>query len=209
MFTGIIEEVGTIKAISQSADNYELTISAKKVLNEIKIGDSIAINGICLTVKKFTSTEFSLDVMPITLEKSSLAHTMVNSRVNLERAVRPQDRLGGHIVTGHIDGTGIIREIKPQGNAYFLQIEASNHRYLVKEGSVCLEGISLTVAELNEPLLWVSIVPHTWENTNLRYKNRGDTVNLESDILAKYTEKLLKFDNSKIDSNFLQNNGFI
>ena len=188
MFTGIIEEVGRLERLAGG----EIAIRAKKVLEDVALGDSIAVNGICLTVTRFDEVHFTADVMPETIRRTSLAELRRGSRVNLERALTLKSRLGGHIVSGHIDGAGTIAAMKEEGNAVLLTVRASDSvlRYVVEKGSVALDGISLTVASVSAADFTVSLIPHTREITNLREKSVGSRLNIETDILGKYVEKL-------------------
>ena len=188
MFTGIIEEVGRLERLAGG----EIAIRAKKVLEDVALGDSIAVNGICLTVTRFDAAHFTADVMPETIRRTSLAELRRGSRVNLERALTLKSRLGGHIVSGHIDGAGTIAAMKEEGNAILLTVRASDSvlRYIVEKGSVALDGISLTVARVGAADFTVSLIPHTREITNLREKSVGSRLNIETDILGKYVEKL-------------------
>ena len=188
MFTGIIEEVGALERLAGG----EIAIRAKKVLEDVALGDSIAVNGICLTVTRFDEAHFTADVMPETIRRTSLAELRRGSRVNLERALTLKSRLGGHIVSGHIDGAGTIAAMKEEGNAILLTVRASDSvlRYIVEKGSVALDGISLTVARVGAADFTVSLIPHTREITNLREKSVGSRLNIETDILGKYVEKL-------------------
>ncbi len=215
MFTGIIEEIGKIKAIQRNGSNSFIIIEAKKVLEDVHIGDSIAVNGVCLTVTKTESSIFQADVMNETLNRSSLGSLRQGSVVNLERAMSANGRFGGHIVSGHIDGTGTIRDIKNDGIAIWYTISASPEimRYIVEKGSIAIDGISLTVAKVTDRDFSVSVIPHTAEVTILSTKSKGDTVNLENDIIGKYVEKLIKpaetREKSSLDMTFLASNGFI
>lgn len=188
MFTGIIEEVGTLERLAGG----EIAIRAAKVLEDVALGDSIAVNGICLTVTHFDAAHFTADVMPETVRRTSLAELRHGSRVNLERALTLQSRLGGHIVSGHIDGVGTIAAMQEEGNAILLTVRARDDllRYIVEKGSVALDGISLTVAHAGAAEFTVSLIPHTREITNLREKRIGSRLNIETDILGKYVEKL-------------------
>lgn len=170
----------------------EIAIRAKKVLEDVALGDSIAVNGICLTVTNFDAAHFTADVMPETVRRTSLAELKRGSRVNLERALTLRSRLGGHIVSGHIDGVGTIAAMQEEGNAILLTVRASADvlRYVVEKGSVALDGISLTVARVSAADFTVSLIPHTREITNLREKRMGSRLNIETDILGKYVEKL-------------------
>ena len=188
MFTGIIEEVGALERLAGG----EIAIRAKKVLEDVALGDSIAVNGICLTVTHFDAAHFVADVMPETVRRTSLAELKRGSRVNLERALTLRSRLGGHIISGHIDGVGTIAAMQEEGNAILLTVRASDDilRYVVEKGSVALDGISLTVARVSAADFTVSLIPHTREITNLREKRMGSRLNIETDILGKYVEKL-------------------
>ena len=213
MFTGIIEEVGTVKEVRRSGNSSYIKIQAEKVLSDVHIGDSIAVNGVCLTVTRFDSTTFQADVMNETLERSSLGTLRSGSPVDLERAMSAEGRFGGHIVSGHIDGTGTVTDIKNDGIATWYTITAKPEimRYIVEKGSVAIDGISLTVAKVTENSFSVSIIPHTASQTVLSTKKTGDIVNLENDIVAKYVEKLMKPSEPSsggITMEFLMKNGF-
>ena len=217
MFTGIIEEIGTIKSINSNGISSQLCISANKILEDTKIGDSIAVNGVCLTVTSIKSNLFTADVMAETLRRSNLGSLLPQSKVNLERAMPANGRFGGHIVSGHIDGTGTIAETKPEGNAVWIKINCSSNllKYIIHKGSITIDGISLTVAKVTDSDFSVSIIPHTAANTTLLQKKSGDVVNLENDVVGKYIEKLLSFQKideqkpqSKITEEFLRQNGF-
>ncbi len=193
MFTGIVEEIGTVCEVKRNGNNSYIRIIAEKVLSDVHIGDSIAVNGVCLTVTRHDGNVFQADVMNETLNRSSLGSLRNSSKVNLERAMSAQGRFGGHIVSGHIDGTGKITDIKNDGIAIWYTISAKPEimRYIVEKGSVAIDGISLTVARVTENNFSVSIIPHTAEQTILSLKKIGDIVNLENDIIAKYVEKLI------------------
>ena len=193
MFTGIIEEVGTIHAITMGAKSAVLAIEAKKVLEETKIGDSIAVNGVCLTVTAMEQGIFQADVMAETLRRSSLGSLRRGSKVNLERAMAADGRFGGHIVAGHIDGTGNVLAMTREDNAVWVEIGTSDSilRYIIEKGSITVDGISLTVAALTEKSFSVSVIPHTGQETTLLNKRGGDVVNLENDLVGKYVERLL------------------
>ncbi|HOC33702.1 MAG TPA: riboflavin synthase [Ruminococcus flavefaciens] len=214
MFTGIIEEVGTVKAVQHSGSNSFIRIEAKKILEDIHLGDSIAVNGVCLTVTHFDSTTFQADVMNETLSRSSLGSLRNGSPVNLERAMAAGGRFGGHIVSGHIDGTGTVSDIRNDGIAVWYTISANADilRYIVKKGSIAIDGISLTVAKVTDNSFSVSIIPHTASVTILGTKKIGDIVNLENDIVGKYVEKLMKpadSPQSGLNMEMLAKNGFI
>lgn len=193
MFTGIVEEIGTIRQINRGVHSAELIIAAQKVLTGTQIGDSIAVNGICLTVTKISPQLFSVDVMPETLSRTALAQLNAGSRVNLERAMRADGRFGGHIVSGHIDGVGEIVKIKRDDNAIWYTVRTVPEvlHYVVEKGSITLDGISLTVARVEADRFSISAIPHTVAMTVLRDRQEGDSVNLETDIIGKYVEKFL------------------
>lgn len=210
MFTGIIEEVGKIKNI-QGGTNYKLTIAASKILEDIHLGDSIAVNGICLTAISWDNGSFTVDVMRETLERTSLHRLRAGSFVNLERALAANGRFGGHIVSGHIDGTGEIINIRRDANAVWYKIKTSEKimEFIIEKGSIAIDGISLTVAKVDRSAFYVSVIPHTLENTILLRKKTGDIVNLENDIVGKYIKSFTdKNSNSTLCESFLKNNGF-
>lgn len=214
MFTGLIEELGTIAAIQNGAKSSILTIKAHEVLKDVKLGDSIATNGVCLTVTSFSSTSFSVDVMPETLRRSNLGQLKVGSIVNLERALRLGDRLGGHMVSGHIDGIGTITHLEKDDNAiwYTLSAAPSILKYIIEKGSVALDGISLTVAAVDQHTFRVSIIPHTLAMTSLKSKHVGDAINIECDAFGKYVERITQFNEpakkQTLDLAFLKEHGF-
>ena len=210
MFTGIIEEVGKIKNI-QGGTNYKLTIGASKILEDIHLGDSIAVNGICLTAIKWDNGSFTVDVMRETLERTSLHRLRAGSFVNLERALAANGRFGGHIVSGHIDGTGEIINIRRDANAVWYKIKTSEKimEFIIEKGSIAIDGISLTVAKVDRSAFYVSVIPHTLENTILLRKKTGNIVNLENDIVGKYIKSFTdKNSNSTLCESFLKSNGF-
>lgn len=223
MFTGIIEETGKVEAVAKGSNSAVITIAAVKVLEDTKIGDSIAVNGVCLTVTSISGRKFSADVMAETLRRSSLGSLKHGSMVNLERAMAANGRFGGHIVSGHIDGVGVISSFEKEDNAVWVEIEtpAKILRYIVEKGSITIDGISLTVAKLTDSSFAVSVIPHTGEETTLLNRNPGDIVNLENDIVGKYVERLMNFktddrdnkgekrnNSDSITMNFLNENGF-
>ena len=193
MFTGLIAELGTAERLAEGSTSCQLTVRAQKILPGVKIGDSIAVNGVCLTVVHLQGNRFTVDVMPETVRRTTLRQLQPGDRVNLEKALRPTDGLDGHIVQGHVEGVGTIREIAPEGNALVYHIETPKEllRYIVEKGSVAIDGISLTVTETDDTGFSVSLIPHTAKMTTLGYKSVGDSVNLETDILARYVEKML------------------
>mgnify|MGYP005777746785 CR=1 FL=1 len=215
MFTGIIEEVGQILKIEKNQKSARLSISAKTILEDIHLGDSIAVNGICLTASFIADTYFRADVMAETMNRSNLGALQKGSFVNLERAMKADGRFGGHIVSGHVDGTGVISSFVKEENAVWVTIQANEGllKYIVEKGSVAIDGISLTVAFVDEQCFQVSIIPHTASETILLKKNVGDKVNLECDVIGKYVEKLLFVQKQQpakkdITLEFLQSHGF-
>jgi riboflavin synthase len=195
MFTGIVEEVGIVRQVITGSRSGEIAIQARKVLAGTKIGDSIAVNGVCLTVTGLSSDGFTADVMPETLRRSNLGTLRKGSPVDLERAMAADGRFGGHIVSGHIDGTGRIAQMKRDENAVVVTIAAAREllALVVEKGSIAIDGISLTVASVTDTEFSVSIIPHTADETVLLRKAAGDTVNLETDIVGKYVQKLLRY----------------
>lgn len=210
MFTGIIEEIGTIRGIRRGNRSVVLEVGAAKVLEDTKVGDSIATNGVCLTVTAMGNGGFTADVMPETMERSNLGGLKPGDRVNLERALCLNSRLGGHLVAGHIDGTGRIADRVKDENAVWLTVRAAPEilRYVVDKGSVAIDGVSLTVAYVDEAVFKVSVIPHTQEETTLTGKRAGEVVNLENDMVVKYVEKLMKQPQKALSLDFLQANGF-
>lgn len=224
MFTGIIEEVGTVMSVKSSANAMKLTIRAPKVTQDINMGDSIAVNGICLTACGLGRESFTVDVMGETLSRTSLKGSRCGSHVNLERALTLNGRLGGHIVSGHIDGTGTVTAIKNDDIARLITISAPQAvmDLIVEKGSVAVDGISLTVASVSSGDFTVSVIPHTMDNTILTEKTPGDTVNLENDCIGKYVRKLMELSEhemqyaaarrcsgkSRVTAGFLTENGF-
>ncbi len=194
MFTGIIEEVGTVRRVLSGGTAGEISIRAAAVLEGTHIGDSIAVNGVCLTVTGMTGDGFTADVMPETLRRTNLGRLNSDSRVNLERAMAAGGRFGGHIVSGHIDGVGTIRSMRREENAVWVTIAASTPilRLIVEKGSIAIDGVSLTVAEVTSETFSVSIIPHTGAQTILLSKRLGEQVNLENDVVGKYVQRLLE-----------------
>jgi riboflavin synthase len=213
MFTGIIEETGSVKSVRHGSRSSVMTIRAGHVLDGLKVGESINTNGVCLTVTKFDGGSFTADVMPETISRSTLKDLKSGDPVNLERALQLSSRLGGHLVSGHVDGVGTIRMIREDDNAVWITIGAPEAmlRYIVGKGSVAIDGISLTVVKADENSFEVSIIPHTLKMTSLNSKKRGSPVNIECDLIAKYTEKLLGTGKpgSKITKEFLEDNDFL
>ncbi|NLY10177.1 MAG: riboflavin synthase [Firmicutes bacterium] len=217
MFTGIVEEIGKVVRWQRSTQVCKLTIQCKKVLEDTNLGDSIAVNGVCLTVADLTPDSFTADIMVESLRKTSLADLPINGSVNLERALQVGGRLGGHWVTGHIDGVGVIKEIVPEANSiwYTIELPPSLEKYMVDKGSIAVDGVSLTIAKAESNMVTLSLIPHTAKITILGSKGVGDKVNIEADILGKYVYKMLMDRNeerktqSEIDLNKLQQLGFI
>ncbi len=215
MFTGLIEEIGTIQSVVRGAKSASLTIAARTVLEGVRLGDSISTNGVCLTVTSFSGKSFTVDVMPETMRRSNLKKLQPGSRVNLERALRLGDRLGGHIVSGHIDGVGQIKAIEEEDNATWVTVEAEREllKYIIEKGSIAIDGTSLTVAYVDDKIFKVSIIPLTRDETTLLSKKIGEEVNLECDMIGKYVERLTMFSEKEtskkdINLNFLRENGF-
>ena len=204
MFTGIIEEIGSIRAITKSAKSAVLTIQAEIIFSDLKVGDSVSTNGVCLTVTSIQGNTYRTDVMNETLMRSSLGDLRSGSHVNLERAMAANGRFGGHIVTGHVDGTGKILHIKKDDNAiwYTILCKPEVMRYIVEKGSIAIDGISLTVAKVERDCFSVSIIPHTAKETTLLERKIGDVVNLENDVIGKYVEKFTET-SQEIDEAFL------
>ena len=196
MFTGLIASLGTVERLAEGSTSCRLTVRAPQLLSGVKIGDSIAVNGVCLTVVHLRGDTFTADVMPETVRRTTLHLLQPGDRVNLEKALRPTDGLDGHIVQGHVEGVGTIQQIISEGNARVYRIQAPGEllRYIVEKGSIAVDGISLTVTETDDSGFGVSLIPHTAKMTTLGYKSAGDAVNLETDILARYVEKMLGID---------------
>lgn len=219
MFTGIIEETGIIKSVQRDNKLNRLAIGANKVLEDVKIGDSINTNGVCLTVTSFDQGVFYTDVMVETLRRTNIAHLIPGDHVNLERAMKLSDRFGGHIVSGHIDGVGTIKSVLQEGETWWYTIAAEPGilKYIIYKGSVALDGISLTVADVDDKFFRISIIPHTLVATTLMQKTQGDKINIECDIVGKYIEKLMGIGETEnkqetkkdIDMDLLRNSGFI
>ena len=217
MFTGIIEEIGQIKHIALGTKSSAMIIGADKVLDDVKIGDSISTNGVCLTVSRFGSDYFEADVMAETMRRTNFRELRPGDKVNLERAMQLNGRFGGHIVSGHVDGTGVIVSMKKEENAVWVSIGTNENilKYIVEKGSITIDGISLTVAYVDDHIFKVSIIPHTGAQTTLLGKKIGDCVNLENDLIGKYVEKMLKsrmqsagVRSSVIDEDYLRKYGF-
>lgn len=218
MFTGIIEEIGTISHIETQKNSLKLIIKANSTLKEIKMGDSVAVNGICLTVTQFTPNTFSVDVMPETFHATSLKQLKPNSKVNLEPALQVGGRLGGHFVSGHVDGTGVILQKETCENAinYYIQLDSELIKYCMPRGSIAVDGTSLTIFDISKNIIKLALIPHTMANSVLGQKQENDTVNIECDLLTKYVYHLFNNQSQKSESKpsvltpeFLHQNGFI
>lgn len=208
MFTGIIEETGIVQNIT----SYKISVKCKKVLENTKCGDSIALNGVCLTVTELFDDSYSADISPETFKMTNFGMLRNGDIVNLERALLLSTRLGGHIVSGHIDGVATISKISKNKEFYDLVVKLNDNqlKYVVKKGSIAISGISLTIADIIGDTIYIAVIPHTFENTNLKFLTQGSFVNIEVDILSKYVEKFLSTGDNKavIDMDFLQRNGF-
>lgn len=210
MFTGIIEEVGKVGSIMRSSRSVVLEIEASRVMEGTNVGDSIATNGVCLTVTEKTGKGFRADVMPETMHRSNLGLLRPGDAVNLERALCLNARLGGHLVAGHVDGTGRILSLERDDTAIWIAIGAPESilRYVIEKGSIAIDGVSLTVAYVGETMFKVSVIPHTQQETTLTKKKTGDTVNLENDMIARYVEKLTGAQRRGLSVEFLKEHGF-
>ncbi|MCX7780053.1 MAG: riboflavin synthase [Negativicutes bacterium] len=220
MFTGLVEELGRVRTLAKGAKSARLTVAASVVTADLKLGDSIAVNGTCLTVVEFGKTWFTADIMPETVKRTVLRDLKPDDMVNLERTLKVGDRLGGHIVSGHIDGVGVIITRQTEDNAIIVKIKAdpSIMRYIIPKGSIAIDGISLTVVECGVDWFSVSLIPHTAKLTTLGYKKIGEAVNLETDIIGKYVEKLVggiipatgrQYETSGITAEYLARHGFM
>lgn len=218
MFTGIIEEIGLVGNVQRTGDSFVLAIEAKKILEDVHLGDSIAVNGVCLTVTGFTQNQFTVDVMPETVKASSLRSVKRGTKVNLERAMAAGGRFGGHFVSGHIDGTGVIKSKKTFENAIYYEIEADPEllRFIIKRGSIAVDGTSLTVFDVSNDSFTLSLIPHTRSESILGNKENGEIVNLECDMIGKYVGHFLRSESehtsnksaSGLTAKFLEDNGF-
>ncbi|HET6465012.1 MAG TPA: riboflavin synthase [Nitrospiria bacterium] len=216
MFTGLVEEMGVVRGFDRDAKSARLAVLARTVLEDLSIGDSITVNGVCLTVTRTTGEEFTADVSPETLTVTNLGSLNVGDAVNLERAMRVNSRLGGHLVSGHIDGVGRIRDRRQEDEALLLSIEIPKEllRYCIKKGSIAVDGISLTINQVTDKEIQVAIIPHTAKATTLGLKGIGTGVNLECDLIGKYVERLLQESGSegapqKIDRDYLRRRGLL
>lgn len=216
MFTGIIEEMGALQAIHRGGSSARISVMAKSVLRELKTGDSIMVNGVCLTALEITEKEFSADVSPETLRVTDLGNLKIGDAVNLEQAVRVNSRLGGHLVTGHIDGIGRIQARRKSDDTIFITVELPDElmKYCITKGSIAIDGVSLTVNHVGKQDIEVAIIPHTAEVTTLGLKMAGMTVNLECDLIGKYIERLMDERSgiskpTQIDEDFLRKKGML
>ena len=208
MFTGIVEELAQVKKIKTKKQGIRYTISANTVLDDLEIGDSICINGVCLTVTKRQKDMFSMDIIEETLDKSNLGELKENDYVNLERAMKASDRFGGHIVQGHVETQGVIleKQIEEDEARISVCLDPEWMRYCIPKGSITLDGVALTIASINKNIIEIALIPHTLENTTLGLKDKSDTLNVETDIIGKYIDRLLTFDgdNIELDKNIIQ-----
>lgn len=213
MFTGIVEETGKIKEFKKLSSGAKITVECRDILSGTKLGDSIAINGCCQTVTELSTVSFTADVSDETLRVTNFSKLKPGSRVNLERALTPESRMGGHIVQGHIDCTGKFLRIEKLSDFYNMtfEIPPEQSKYVVNKGSIAINGVSLTIASADKNIFTTAVIPHTYHNTTLQDLNQGDTVNIETDILGRYVEKFLLLNNNNriIDENFLVENGFV
>lgn len=214
MFTGIVEEIGTVQTLTSCPNSFQLRIACPKVLEDVGIGDSIAVNGVCLTVKDYTATYFTADVMPETVKATTLHTLQVGSAVNLERAMAATGRFGGHFVSGHVDGTGEVIAVRHRANAIYMEIKMEQKflKYFIGKGSVTVDGTSLTVFEVTKIGFVISLIPVTQSDSIIGQKQVGDLVNIECDMLAKYMERLLSRNEestSKVTMSTLVENGFL
>lgn len=198
MFTGIVETTGKVTRIDRLSESVRLSIAAGRVSEDVVLGDSIAVNGVCLTVVSIDAPELVFDAVYETLRRTTLGSLSVGDVVNLERAMVANGRFGGHIVQGHVDGVGRVASMRPVGNAWqvHVDVDANLMRYIVEKGSICIDGISLTVADAGRSSFSVSVIPHTWDNTTLSTRRAGDSLNIECDIIGKYVERLMGFSTS-------------
>ncbi|MFA7288123.1 MAG: riboflavin synthase [Melioribacteraceae bacterium] len=193
MFTGLIEQIGEIQSFQNISGGKKIKISSPEIFDDLKVMDSVCVNGVCLTVIEISGKEFTVEAVGTTLEKSTFSHILPKSKVNLERAMKLSDRLGGHIVQGHVNGIGSIHKIVNNGENWFIEIKLPTDisHYFISEGSIAIDGISLTIAEKKNDIVTISVIPFTWLHTNLHYKKVGENVNIEIDIISKYVENFL------------------
>ena len=196
MFTGIVEELGNISQIKKTDTGKQFTITAKAIMDDLKVGDSVSVNGVCLTVTTYDENSFNLDLVKETLKKSNLGNLKKENSVNLERAITLSTRLGGHILQGHVETVGVIMDKVPSGNGATLSvgIDPGFMRYCISKGSIALDGVSLTIASMSENIIKIALIPHTLEMTTLGLKDVGDSLNIETDIIGKYIERLMSFE---------------
>lgn len=215
MFTGIIEEIGTVRTVRSSGQSMELTVAAVEILKDVRLGDSIAVNGTCLTVTSFTNGQFTADVMPETFRTTSLHNAKAGTSVNLERALRADSRLGGHFVSGHVDGTAIVQKCQHIENSLVmhLSLPPGGLNYVLPKGSIALDGTSLTIFDVDDESISISLIPHTQKTTVLAQRKPGERVNVEFDMLAKYMFNMLQKQTPSakrpLNEDFLQQNGFL
>ncbi len=212
MFTGIIEDIGTIKTLQSDRQSMEITVISKKIVEDVKLGDSIAVNGVCLTVISFNDQELTMDVMPETVKATNLQQLTIGDPVNLERAMSANGRFGGHFVSGHVDGVGKVVRKRPLANAVYIDIELSKEltSFCIPKGSITIDGTSLTIFHVEKNGVTVSLIPHTYKETILGMKKIGDLVNVETDLVGKYILHQLKYGQEPptITKDFLAENGF-
>ena len=218
MFTGLVEELGKVRSVARGAHSIRLTVAAEKVLQDVKLGDSIAVDGACLTVVECSRNSFTADIMPETFDRTTLSSLQLGASVNLERTLRVGDRLGGHIVSGHVDGVGTLIAVTTRDNANIVRVgfPKTLAPFFIPQGSVALDGVSLTIVDCGSDWLEVSLIPHTWDVTVLSRKRAGDRVNIETDVLGKYVYRLLQSgaqiasnkEKSSISMEFLAKHGF-
>ena len=214
MFTGIIEDIGKVESVKSGLEAANLRIESEVIASDLKLGDSVSVNGVCLTVTEFNKSGFTVDAVPETMRRSNLGTLRAGSMVNLERALRVGDRMGGHMMSGHVDSKGVVQSVDQDENAWWFTISLGNEfiRYLIPKGSVGIDGISLTVVDVHEDRFTVSVIPHTWKETTLAHLKKGDEVNIECDMTAKYIERFLAFrDRPKQDitMDYLKENGYL
>jgi len=196
MFTGIVEELGNISQIKNTDTGKQFTITAKAIMDDLKVGDSVSLNGVCLTVTTYDESSFNLDLVKETLKKSNLGDLKKGNSVNLERAITLSTRLGGHILQGHVETVGVIMDKVPSGDGATLSvgIDPGFMRYCISKGSIALDGVSLTIASMSQNIIKIALIPHTLEMTTLGLKDVGDSLNIETDIIGKYIERLMSFE---------------
>ncbi|MCF8304523.1 MAG: riboflavin synthase [Bacteroidales bacterium] len=217
MFTGIIENIGKVKQIKRGANSVELTVASSVIPGDLKLGDSVAVNGVCLTVTSFDQSGFTVDAVPETMSRTNLGELQTGSPVNLERAMQAGSRLGGHMMNGHVDGIAQVDNIRQEDNAVWFTIKANKDllKYMIPKGSIAVDGISLTIVDVGEEAFTISVIPHTLQWTTLKDKQKGDSVNIECDMIGKYVERFLGMaqeknePEGKITMDFLKQNGYI